>query len=151
MYQKRVLKKRPCRVCRRWFMPNPRLKNRQMTCGDSECKKEWHRKKCAEWNKKNSDYFKTNYLQNKLDVATQNDKARQPRSSSPCPQKSHLKSGLPYQLVQEVIGIQHLIIIEYFGQLLVRRFQDVLRRQPSVNTGKTRRLLKDGSSRCDRL
>ncbi len=151
MYQKRVLKKRPCRVCRRWFMPNPRLKDRQMTCGDPQCKKEWHRKKCEEWNNNNSEYFQTNYLQKKLDIATQNDGARQSGSSPPGSQKNRLKSGLPYPFVQEVIGIQHLIIIEYFGQLLVRRFQDVLKRQPSVNTGKTRRLLKDGSSRCDRL
>jgi len=151
MQQERGLKKRPCRICRRWFMPNPRLKDRQMTCGDPECKKEWHRKKCAEWNKNNSDYFRSNYLQKKLDVATQNDEARQSRSSPPGPQKSRLKSGLPHQFVQEVIGIQHLIIIEYFGQLLVRRFQEVLKGQTPVNTRKIRRLLKDGSSRCDRL
>jgi len=37
-------KKRPCGICRRWFMPHPRLKDRQQTCGDRVCKKEWHRK-----------------------------------------------------------------------------------------------------------
>ena len=60
-------KKRPCGICRRWFTPHPRLKDRQQTCGDPVCKKEWHRKKCAEWNKRNGDYFKANYLQKKLD------------------------------------------------------------------------------------
>ena len=59
-------RKRPCRVCRRWFLPDGRLKNRQKTCGNPECQREWHRKKCAEWNKKNEEYFRTNYLQNKL-------------------------------------------------------------------------------------
>ena len=38
-----------------------------MTCGDPRCKREWHRKKCAEWNRKNEDYFRANYLQKKLD------------------------------------------------------------------------------------
>ena len=151
MQQEKGLKKRPCRICRRWFMPNPRLKDRQMTCGDPECKKEWHRKKCTEWNKKNSDYFRSNYLQKKLYAASQRDNAHQSGTSPPRPITSRLKSGLPHLFVQEVIGIQHLIIIEYFGQLLVSRFQDALKRQPSVNTGKTRQLLKDGSSRCDRL
>ena len=28
-----VLKKRPCKICRRWFPPHPRLKERQKTCG----------------------------------------------------------------------------------------------------------------------
>jgi hypothetical protein len=39
-----------------------------------------------------------------------------------------------------VISIQHIIIIEYFGQLLVRRFQEVLRSQPTVMTRETGRL-----------
>ena len=130
-----ALKKRPCRICRRWFMPNPRLKDRQMTCGDTGCKKEWHRKKCAEWNKNNSDYFRSNYLQKKLYAASQRDNAHQSGTPPPRAMTNRLKSELPHPFVQEVIGIQHLIIIEYFGQLLVSRFQDVLKRQLYVNTG----------------
>ena len=116
-----VCRKRPCRVCRRWFIPNPRLKDRQMTCGDPECKSEWHRRKCAEWNRNNPDYFKENYLQKKLDAAIPSDSA-----SRSLPPKSRVKSGLPLGYIQEVIGIQHLIIIEYFGQLLLKRFQEVI-------------------------
>jgi hypothetical protein len=116
-------------------MPNPKLKDRQMTCGEPECKKQWHRKKCLEWNKNNFEYFRSNYLQKKLDAATQNDGARKSGKSPPSPQKSRLKSKLPHPFVQEVIGIQHLIIIEYFGQLLMRRFQEVLKGQAFVNTG----------------
>jgi hypothetical protein len=124
-------------------MPNVRLKDRQMTCGEPECKRQWHRLKCAEWNKNNSNYFKTNYLQRKLDAADQ--------SGGICKVKSRLKSGLPLEFVQEVISIQHIIIIEYFGQLLFRRFQEVLKRQLAVNTGKVSRLPGLGFSRGDRL
>ena len=145
MDQERVLKKRPCRICRRWFMPNPRLKDRQMTCGDPGCKKEWHRRKCREWNRKNSDYFRSNYLQKKLDAASQS--GTPPSFQS----KTRLKSGLPHLLVQEVISIQHLIIIEYFGQLIMSRFQEVLRSQAIVNTGKVNRLIGVTCSRGDRL
>lgn len=132
-------KKRPCSICRRWFMPHPRLKDRQKTCGDPVCKKEWHRKKCAEWNKRNGDYFKTNYLQKKLDSQVTTTQV-----------KSRLKTGLPLQHVQEVIGIQHLVIIEYLAQLLVQRFQDVIWKQVPVNTGQVGRLPKEMFSRCDR-
>ena len=141
-----VCKKRPCRLCRRWFMPNPRLKDRQMTCGDARCKREWHRRRCCEWNKKNSDYFRANYLQKKLDAATFSE-----ASSKSLQPKSRLKSGLPLDVVQEVIGIQHLIIIEYLGQLLVKRFQEALRGQFFVNTGQIERLSINRFSRCDRL
>jgi len=140
MPEAEVCKKRPCRICRRWFMPNPRVKDRQRTCGDGACKREWHRRKCAQWNKNNSDYFRANYLQSKLNPEPP--KALQPTS--------RLKSGLPLGYVQEVISIQDLIIIEYFGQLLFRRFQDVIRGQVVINTEQRRRLLPGGFSRCDR-
>ena len=128
-------KKRPCRICRRWFMPNPRLKDRQMTCGDPECKREWHRRKCQEWNRANPDYFRANYLQKKLEAA-QSDKAKAHlfKINTTGPPKSPSKSGLPLQLVQEVIGVQHLIIIEYLAQLLIKRFQEVLKSQVVVKT-----------------
>jgi len=118
-------RKRPCRICRRWFLPNPRLKGRQMTCGDSRCKTEWHRKKCAEWNRKNPDYFRANYLQKKIEAAGQGawtSKTPPAKSSPGWTLKSRMKAGLPLEYVQEVIGTQHLIIIEYLAQLLNRHF-----------------------------
>jgi len=141
-----VCKKRPCRICRRWFMPNPRRKERQRTCGDPQCKREWHRRKCAEWNKNNSDYFRANFLQKKIDSATSSD-----TTSLPIPPKSRLKSGLPLEVVQEVFSLQHIIIIEYFWQLLFKRFQEVFKGQLPVNTGNVRRLPPVRVSRCDRL
>ncbi len=127
--KKRPRRRRPCRICGRWFTPNPKLKDRQMTCCDAKCQKEWHRKKCKEWNRRNSDYFTSNYLGKKLNAVTQCFEASEPsktippKSKSILPPKSRLKSGLPLMFVQEVIGSEHLVIIEYFGQLLVRRFQ----------------------------
>ncbi|MBC8434040.1 MAG: hypothetical protein H8D96_19190 [Desulfobacterales bacterium] len=118
-------RKRPCRICRRWFLPNPRLKSRQMTCGDSCCKTEWHRKKCEEWNRRNPDYFKANYLQKKLEAAGHGagtSKTPTAKSSPGKTLKSRMKTGLPLEYVQEVIGIQQLIIVEYLAQLLNRRF-----------------------------
>lgn len=135
-------KKRPCRICLRWFMPNPKLKDRQKTCGDPDCQREWHRKKCAQWNKTNSDYFKANYLQKKFEAQD---------SKGSLQPANRLKSGLPLQYVQEVIGIQHLTIIEYLGQLLFSRFQEVLRVQLHINTEQIRQLPRLASSRCDRL
>ncbi|NIM58976.1 MAG: hypothetical protein GTO16_08555 [Candidatus Aminicenantes bacterium] len=127
--RKRPRRKRPCRICRRWFTPDPRLKDRQMTCGDDQCKREWHRKKCKEWNRNNADCFRSNYLAKKLNAVTEcgeaseTSKKLKPKIKSIVVPGSRLKSGLPLSYVQEVIGIEHLIIIEYFGQLLVRRFQ----------------------------
>ncbi len=139
-------KRRPCRICRRWFTPNPRLKDRQKTCGNTKCKREWHKKKCSEWNKENPDYFKANYLQKKLNAASPTESP-----SNIFPVKSRFKSGLPLLFVQEVIDIQHLVIIEYLAQLLFKRFQEVLREQDAENAKETRQQLPARISRCDRL
>ena len=136
MVHQGYIRKRPCSICR---TPHPRLKDRQRTCGDPECKKEWHRKRCAEWNRRNRDYFKTNYLQKKVDA------------ESTAQIKSRFKTGLPKEYVQDVIGPQLLVIMEYLAQLMVQRFQEVIQRQLSVNTRKTQRLPYDGFSRFDGL
>jgi hypothetical protein len=117
------MRKRPCRICKRWFIPHPRVKERQKTCGDPKCQREWHRRKCEEWNRQNADYFKANYLAKKLDA-----------ENSP---KSRIKTGLPIGYVQELIGSQQLIIIEYLSQLLMHRCRHWFDQQITVN-GPTR-------------
>ena len=99
-------RKRPCRICKRWFMPHPRVKDRQKTCGSPPCQREWHRRKCAQWNHNNVDYFKDNYLDKKLEL-----------TGTP---RSRLKTGLPLCYVQQLIGTPQLIILEYLSQLLMR-------------------------------
>jgi hypothetical protein len=119
-----MFKKRPCRICRRWFMPNAKLKDRQKTCGDPQCQREWHRKKS---------------------------KTTQPGSKVQLSRRHHFKVRLPLDVVQEVISIQQVVIIEYFGQLLFRRFQEVLKRQGVVNTKKVSQLPPVAILRGDRL
>jgi hypothetical protein len=137
-------RKRPCRVCRRWFMPNAKVKGRQMTCGDKACQREWHRRTCRAWNKNNAAYFRANYLQKKLNAASESVKTS---TATRAKRDAALSTGrphnplLPLDVVQEVISVQQFVIIEYFGQLLIRRFQEALRRKLIVNTSKVSQLL----------
>jgi hypothetical protein len=126
-----ILKKRPCKICRRWFSPHPRLKERQKTCGDPHCQREWHRRQCARWNEENTDYFQANYLQKKLDKAAQSKEA--PTSSRT---KRRPRSALPRDFVQAVIGVEVLVIIEYLTRLLTRRVQERIRKQVTVTKEK---------------
>jgi hypothetical protein len=121
------IKKRPCRVCKKWFVPNPRFGSRQKTCGAKECQNKWHAKKCSQWNRKNRAYFQSNYLSKKL-------KTVQNQGSSPG--KSHFQlpeSGkilkLPREVIQEVIGAQQFVIAEYLTRVLLRSVQEVIRLQ----------------------
>ena len=130
------MKKRPCKVCRRWFRPNPRVGDAQMTCGRPECKRQWHRKKCAEWNRKNREYFKEIYLNNKILAASA--KTENPVNQHTAGGKStrtRFNVGLPWQEIQEVMGVKQLVIIEYIIHLLLRAFKEPIKAQPIVNTG----------------
>jgi len=95
-------KKRPCGICRRWFTPNNRLKERQKTCGDPKCQKKWHKKSCAKWNKKNRHEVKTNYLQKKIDGLLNSEQNRL---------QNHMNDELPLEKIIKVFKPQHIVII----------------------------------------
>ena len=146
-------RKRPCRVCGKWFMPNPRLGNRQKTCGADACKQQWHTSKCAEWNRQNRAYFKEIHLRNRLEPPG-ND-AADPRSS-PCsssPSRANTAArgpsplNLPREAIQEVIGAQQLVIIEYVVRVLLRGVQEVIGSQHPVIPDELRQQLEASSLR----
>ena len=125
MAQKTRFRKRPCRICGKWFMPNPRLGDRQKTCGADACKRQWHTVKCAEWNRQNRAYFKEIYLRSRLEAAS----SYTAESSSPSPSPISLVRApsplhIPQEVVQEVMGAQQAVIIEYIVRLLLRDLEN---------------------------
>ncbi len=124
-----ISRKRPCRVCRRWFRAHPRLKDRQKTCGAEACKKEWHRRQCEQWNHNNTAYFNTTYLRRKLGQFEVKRAAEKGKKGQKGSAGSRLRTGMPLEYVQEVISLEHAVIIEYSTQLLWVRFQDAIRAQ----------------------
>lgn len=141
------IKKRPCRICRKWFVPNPRVGARQKTCGAKECKDKWHAKKCGQWNRQNRSYFQGIHLSKKLQ-AVKNQEATLGKSLPQVP-KSGTPPKLPQDVIQDVIGRQEFVIVKYMAQVLLRSVQDVIRLQHSDIPEKAGRLPRGGCSRCD--
>lgn len=108
--------KRPCSICRKWFQPDVRQKGRQKTCSP-DCQKELHRRQCDEWNKKNKEYFKNNYLGKKIE-RTEVEQVKPTQTSIVSPKKStpqsRTKPIFPYDIIANEYGIRNLIIIQYF-------------------------------------
>jgi hypothetical protein len=52
------LRKRPCRLCRRWFLPDPRLKDRQRVCSAEECQRKRQASNQTAWLAKHPGYFR---------------------------------------------------------------------------------------------
>lgn len=152
MEQKTRSRKRPCRVCGKWFCPNPRLGDRQKTCGADECQRQWHTAKCAEWNRQNRSYFKENYLKSRIQSASDHAAGSPPSPSSSrtnTPARSPSPLHLPREAVQEVMGTQRLVIIEYIVRVLLRGVQEVISAQLPEIPKESRRLVAASSLRGD--
>jgi hypothetical protein len=134
----KIRKKRPCCICHRWFLPDAKVKDRQVTCGHPECQKKQHKKQCAKWNRKNTDYFRSNYLQKKLDKVREDEPtAEHDESSGGIKDRSTLPSilNLPIQPTTEIIHTELLVIIDYAIKIQIFQFQKRLMQRAVVNKG----------------
>lgn len=120
-------RKRPCRICRRWFLPDVRQKQKQVTCARAACQKERHWRQCQNWNKKHAAYFKANYLAAKLERVK--DPPVRPPPSSAVP-TSRINLALPREVIIETIGGELLVIVEYVATQIARRSRGLAMRQP---------------------
>jgi hypothetical protein len=88
-----------------------------------------HRRNCAKWNKKNTAYFKSNYLDKKLEKASRSPPdSTQPdvkAYTSPAP-KSRINLNLPRDIIRNKIGGDNLIIIEFLTEQIFRRIRSNL-------------------------
>jgi hypothetical protein len=100
-------------------MPDPRQIGRQKTCGDPACQKENHRRQCAKWNRKNRDYFKANYLSEKLDP-TKDPPTSTLNKARVVTLSSRINLDLPKDLMAEIIGVHQLILLEYIIAQVMR-------------------------------
>jgi len=137
-------RKRPCRICGKWFTPDPRLGERQRTCGNSECQRQWHAKKCRQWNRKNRSYFEDIYLEKCLASCGTGEKQAAATLVDP-----NTPASLPARAVQEVISIQQIVIIRYFVRQSFRQFQEVIQGQLIELTQDRQRLPGVARSRGD--
>lgn len=122
------LRKRPCSICRTWFLPDVRQNGRQTTCS-AECRKERHRRQCERWHRKNKSYFKSIYLSQKVERFTQSSPAKPPPKESPPsiiekkaipPPASRLNLHLPYDVIENEIGKRRLITVEYLIEQVIQ-------------------------------
>ncbi len=127
--------KRPCRICGKWFVPNPRVGDRQKTCGREACKRKWHARKCNEWNRKNKAYFQGNYLKDKLErlkflpEGEEREPGKKKKSIGTGPPLFRFTPPLPRDVIQEVMQAQPIVVIEYIAQLVLRVVKEVIRAQ----------------------
>jgi hypothetical protein len=109
--------KRPCSICRKWFLPDVRQKGRQKTCSP-DCQTERHRRQCKDWNKKNKAYFKNNYLSTKIEKAVDQKTASDLSGASLPPQ---IKPVLPIEIIATEYGIKPAVIVQYLVTQIINQ------------------------------
>lgn len=120
------MRKRPCNICRKWFLPNPRAGDRQRTCSEPACQRERHRRACSDWHRRNSDYDRENRL-----------RARLAHPGPPAPGSSHLVS---WAAARDAVGLEVLVVLEELLQVLTRLARDAVARQEGATTGESARV-----------
>ena len=88
-------RKRPCRICRRWFRPDVRVGDRQRACGEPDCQRARRQKTQAGWRARNPGYATAHRI-----TQRNQDKSTEPvRTPSPL-------NRLPWDLAKDQFGGQ---------------------------------------------
>lgn len=114
--------KKPCSICRKWFLPHVRQKGRQVTCSPA-CRKERHRRKCAQWNRKNRVHSKSNYLNKKLEQTAEPPSKvnRSGFNKNASVSGNRINLHLPREILRDELGEKNLIIIDYLIEQILAR------------------------------
>jgi len=121
-----VQKKRPCSECRRWFLPDARVGDRQRTCGAAACQRARHERSDRAWRARNPDYDRDRRWRERL-AAAKADARRAPPGA--CVRAAAPEAGVPWEMVQDEIGVEGRVILAGVVGVLGRHVQDEMRRQ----------------------
>lgn len=125
-------KKRPCSICRRWFHPNPRVGDRQRTCGEPSCKAAQNRRAQKAWRGRNPDYFVARRLQKQIEEAEAQVEAGEPLTVKPPPAEL---ARVPWDVAQKAFTPQTLVLLVFFYRLAQKSAQKALAAQAVEFTG----------------
>jgi len=135
------VKKRPCRICRKWFHPDARVGPRQRACGNPECRKKWRGKTQAAWRSRQPAYFIERRLRRRSlaarDAAEASEKRQEAVLAGKVPELAKAEdrrppplrlSGvlgrLPWDLAQDEIGVQTTDWIGLVAGVVLRAAKD---------------------------
>ena len=112
-----MLKKRPCRICRRWFYPDRRVCGRQRACSERSCQEARRARTQSSWRRRNPDYFTARRLQLRR-VSKEEGTILEPLQLRPP------LSHLPWDIAQDEFGAVGTDFIAHLGRVLLRSGQD---------------------------
>jgi hypothetical protein len=113
-----MVRKRPCRICHRWFRPHPRAGDRQRTCSAGPCQAERRRRAVAAWRGRHPDYDRDDRLRRRLQVAP----GVEAVGADPL-------ARLDWAAARNAVGLEVAVVIEETGRLLATWTRNAVTRQ----------------------
>lgn len=112
-------KKKPCRICRKWFQPDVRIGRRQRACSRPECQATRRKKTQSSWRSRNPGYF----VEWRIQARSESDQPPEPF------RLPHPLADLPWDIAQDEFGRKGADFIGVMGSVLLRSAKDQLRGQ----------------------
>ena len=109
---------RPCRICRRWFLPHPRSGTRQCVCPSRDCQRERHRRACRAWHARNPGYDREDRLRRRL--------WREMSEGAP--------ARLDWSAARDAVGLEVVVVMEEAAKEQGARVRDAVLRQLLVSS-----------------
>jgi len=113
-----MLTKRPCCICRRWFVPDRRVGRRQRACSATACQIARRVRTQASWRRRNPDYFIAHRIQRRRLSADETQAAVLPLVLPPP------LAQLPWDLAQQEFGVAGTDFLGHLGRVLLGAAQD---------------------------
>jgi hypothetical protein len=129
-----MLTKRPCRICRRWFVPDRRVGRRPRVCSAPTCQTTRRARTQASWRRRNPDYFIAHRMQRRRLEAEEAKGAVLPLVLPPP------LSQLPWDVAQEAFGLTGTDFLSHLGRVLLVAAQDQKAGQVIDSIGESGRL-----------
>ena len=107
-----MVRKRPCAICGKWFLPNKRAVKRQRVCSREECQRERHRRACERWHKNNPGYDRERRLREKIE------RRERPRNGPMGVIGIDPLGKINWEAARDVVGVEVCVVIEKTGEVL---------------------------------
>lgn len=127
-------RKRPCRICGRWFGPHARAGERQRVCSAADCQRERHRRACKAWREREAPAERQHRLRQRIRGADEGAPAA----------AGALAPRLAWDAVRDAVGLEVGVVIEEIVRHLEDVVRDAVRRQVPGTATQTSQVLSGG-------
>lgn len=110
------MRKRPCGICRHWFVPHPRAGVRQHVCSRADCQRERHRRACQRWRQREGAAEQAHRLRQRLRLEGED-------------RQGAAAARVSWDAVRDAVGLEVAVILEEISRLLEDAVRDAVHRQ----------------------